>query len=81
VPQQVAANLQAAVKNNEHQLILAAIQSTDSRIEAAKKLGISPRTLRYKLAKLKGEPALAGTEPSLSSSAAGAETGTYAMAS
>ena len=52
-----AANLQAAVKSNEHQLILAAIQSTDSRLEAAKKLGISPRTLRYKLAKLKGDSA------------------------
>lgn len=51
-----AANLQAAVKSNELQMILAAIQSTDSRIEAAKKLGISPRTLRYKLAKFKAEP-------------------------
>ncbi len=51
-----AANLQAAVKSNELQLILAAIQSSDSRIEAAKKLGISPRTLRYKLAKIKAEP-------------------------
>jgi two-component system response regulator FlrC len=64
VPQQVAANLQAAVKSNEHQLILAAIQSTDSRMEAAKKLGISPRTLRYKLAKLKGEPAQASAQAS-----------------
>jgi DNA-binding NtrC family response regulator len=33
---------------------MAAIQSTESRIEAARQLGISPRTLRYKLAKLKG---------------------------
>jgi len=48
-----ADNLHAAVKSNELQLIMAAIQSTDSRIEAARKLGISPRTLRYKLAKLK----------------------------
>jgi two-component system response regulator FlrC len=32
---------------------MAAIQSTDSRIEAAAKLGISPRTLRYKLAQLR----------------------------
>jgi two-component system response regulator FlrC len=47
--------LQAAVKSNEHQLIMAAIQSTFSRMEAAQKLGISPRTLRYKLAKLKGQ--------------------------
>jgi DNA-binding NtrC family response regulator len=36
-------------------MILAAIQTTDSRMEAAAKLGISPRTLRYKLAKLKAE--------------------------
>ena len=47
------ANLQEAVKSNEHQLILTAIQSTDSRIEAARVLGISPRTLRYKLAQLR----------------------------
>ncbi len=50
------ANLQEAVKSNEHQLILAAIETTESRIEAARKLGISPRTLRYKMAKLKLEP-------------------------
>ena len=48
-------NLQDAVKSNEHQLIMAAIQTTFSRMEAARKLGISPRTLRYKLAKLKGQ--------------------------
>jgi len=47
-------HLQTAVKSNEHQLIMAAIQGTESRIEAARQLGISPRTLRYKLAKLKG---------------------------
>jgi two-component system response regulator FlrC len=47
------ASLQEAVKSNEHQLIMAAIQTTFSRMEAAHKLGISPRTLRYKLAKLK----------------------------
>jgi two-component system response regulator FlrC len=52
------ASLQAAVKSNEHQLIMAAIQSTFSRMEAANKLGISPRTLRYKLAKLKGGPSV-----------------------
>jgi len=48
-------SLQTAVKSNEQQLILAAIQTTGTRIEAANKLGISPRTLRYKLAKLKNE--------------------------
>ena len=51
-----AANLQEAVKSNEHQLILTAIQNTDSRMEAARVLGISPRTLRYKMAKLRLEP-------------------------
>jgi two-component system response regulator FlrC len=51
-----ADNLHAAVKSNELQLIMAAIESTDSRIEAARKLGISPRTLRYKLAKFKVKP-------------------------
>jgi two-component system response regulator FlrC len=46
-------NLEDAVKTSEHQAIMAAIQSTDSRMEAAAKLGISPRTLRYKLAQLR----------------------------
>ena len=56
------APLQDAVRHNEHQLILAAIDATSSRIEAARKLGISPRTLRYKLAKLKTQPlAMSGT--------------------
>ena len=53
-PAPAVGHLQTAVKSNEHQLIMAAIQSTESRIEAARQLGISPRTLRYKLAKLKG---------------------------
>jgi len=48
-----AASLQQAVQLNEHQLIMSAIQSTLSRLEAARKLGISPRTLRYKIAKLR----------------------------
>ncbi len=51
----IGSNLQEAVKTSEHQIILAAIQATESRMEAAAKLGISPRTLRYKLAKLKAE--------------------------
>ena len=46
-------DLMSAVKASEHQVILAAIHATDNRVEAAKKLGISPRTLRYKMAKLK----------------------------
>jgi two-component system response regulator FlrC len=50
---QEPASLQQAVQLNEHQLIMSAIQSTLSRLEAARKLGISPRTLRYKIAKLR----------------------------
>jgi two-component system response regulator FlrC len=48
-----AVNLQHAVKSSEHQIIMAALQATESREEAARKLGISPRTLRYKLAQLR----------------------------
>ncbi len=46
-------NLSHAVKSSEHQAIMAVLQSTSSRTEAAEKLGISPRTLRYKLAQLR----------------------------
>ena len=46
-------NLSHAVKSSEHQAIMAVLQSTNSRTEAAEKLGISPRTLRYKLAQLR----------------------------
>lgn len=46
-------DLQSAVRHNEHQMIVAAIQSTATRSDAAKKLGISPRTLRYKIAQLR----------------------------
>jgi len=45
--------LQDAVKSNEHQMILRAIESAPTKAEAAKRLGISPRTLRYKMAQLK----------------------------
>jgi len=38
---------------SEHRAILAALKAAPSRIEAARALGISPRTLRYKLAQLK----------------------------
>jgi len=48
-----AVDLQDAVKKSEHQVISAALQNTDSRLEAAKLLGISPRTLRYKMAQLR----------------------------
>ena len=50
-----AHNLDRAVKNSECQAIVAAINSTQSRKEAAKRLGISPRTLRHKIQKLREE--------------------------
>jgi len=46
-------NLQDVIKSSEHAVIMSAIQNTDSREEAARLLGISPRTLRYKLAQLR----------------------------
>jgi two-component system, response regulator FlrC len=52
-PSSMPADLQDAMKQSEHQVIAAALQSTDSRMAAAKVLGISPRTLRYKLAQLR----------------------------
>jgi two-component system response regulator FlrC len=45
--------LHATVKHSEHHAIRAALDSSRSREEAAHKLGISPRTLRYKLARLR----------------------------
>ena len=45
--------LTMAVKTSEFKTIMFAIQTTSSRTAAAKKLGISPRTLRYKIAQLK----------------------------
>jgi two-component system response regulator FlrC len=46
-------DLHRAVRMNEHQLIMATIAASPSRQEAAKRLGISPRTLRYKLAQMR----------------------------
>ena len=45
--------LHATVKHSEHHAIRAALDASSSREEAAQKLGISPRTLRYKLARLR----------------------------
>jgi two-component system response regulator FlrC len=61
LPQASAASpLQATVKHSEHHAIRAALEASRSREEAAQKLGISPRTLRYKLARLRdAAPALA----------------------
>ncbi len=53
--------LSAAVKSSEYQAVMAAIKSSSNRSEAAKKLGISPRSLRYKMAQFRerGLPTLA----------------------
>ncbi len=53
-------DLSSAVKTSEYQAIMAAIQSTRNRNEAAAKLGISPRSLRYKMAQFRerGMPAM-----------------------
>ncbi len=45
--------LSTAVKSSEYQAIMAAIRTTSNRLEAAKKLGISPRSLRYKMAQFR----------------------------
>lgn len=53
MPTAAPADLQSAVRLNEHQVIMATLASTPSKTEAAKRLGISPRTLRYKMAQLR----------------------------
>jgi len=47
--------LASNLKNREREIIMAAIEAHGSRKEAAAKLGISPRTLRYKLAQFRKE--------------------------
>jgi two-component system response regulator FlrC len=50
------AGLGSLVKNRESDLILNALKANDgSRKRAAEQLGISPRTLRYKLARMRDE--------------------------
>lgn len=49
----LGSDLQSAVRASEFDAITEAIRSTRTREEAAKKLGISPRTLRYKMAKMR----------------------------
>jgi len=46
-------DLHTAVRSSERLVIMEAIRTTPSREAAAKKLGISPRTLRYKIAQLR----------------------------
>ena len=45
--------LKRAVRHSELRVILDAIRNTNSREAAARLLGISPRTLRYKLAQMR----------------------------
>ncbi len=52
-PSSTVIDLQQATRFNEHQLIMTTLAQTNNREEAARKLGISPRTLRYKLAQFK----------------------------
>ncbi len=52
-PAESALNLDHAVRHSEYLTIQSAIRSTKNRHDAAKALGISPRTLRYKIAQLK----------------------------
>ena len=61
------ADLDAAVRISEHRAIAAALRAAPSRAEAARALGISPRTLRYKLAQLKGYGLGVGTAEMVSS--------------
>jgi len=52
-PDSLPTDLHSAARMNEHQVIMATLASTPSKSEAAKRLGISPRTLRYKMAQLR----------------------------
>jgi two-component system, response regulator FlrC len=52
-PNRQPIDLHSAARMNEHQVIMATLAATPSKTEAAKRLGISPRTLRYKLAQLR----------------------------
>ncbi|WMC11366.1 sigma-54 dependent transcriptional regulator [Oceanimonas pelagia] len=54
VPAATAAELGEALENQEHRIILQALHNSGgSRREVAERLGISPRTLRYKLARMR----------------------------
>ncbi|MAD45746.1 MAG: sigma-54-dependent Fis family transcriptional regulator [Oceanospirillaceae bacterium] len=62
VPQDMSAALQESdkalgndLKNREVELIVKALKEEPSRKEAADRLGISPRTLRYKMARLRDD--------------------------
>jgi two-component system response regulator FlrC len=48
-----AADLSETVKQSEYAMILDTINKSSTREQAAKQLGISPRTLRHKLQKMR----------------------------
>jgi len=52
-PASVAGSLASSLGETEKDLILEALRSGDGRREVAERLGISPRTLRHKLARLR----------------------------
>lgn len=62
-PFDATTDLSSATRMNEHQVIMATLAATASKTEAAKQLGISPRTLRYKLAQLRQHGLGAGLVP------------------
>lgn len=53
LPQHAEEGLHSSVRATEYQAIMNAIRGSANRNEAAARLGISPRTLRYKLARLR----------------------------
>ncbi len=50
---QIPRGLNQAMQANEYNVIVAALEGSQSRNQAAQKLGISPRTLRHKLQRLR----------------------------
>ena len=58
-------DLHSATRHNELRIILATLSATRSRAEAALRLGISPRTLRYKLAQMRAQGLVTEAEGSL----------------
>jgi two-component system response regulator FlrC len=60
-PSAMPQSLHATVKSSEFSVIQAVLMESKSREEAAQKLGISPRTLRYKLARLRETPDAMGS--------------------
>jgi len=52
-PEPAPERLEEDLRRREADIILSALESGGSRVEVARRLGISPRTLRYKLARLR----------------------------